>query len=87
MKKQIIRVIILLIATLFAMILLSWCSEKKITAWYYLDKITEVRQEKQALLDQITVLDKTILDYKEKMNALQYTWLDYLGFEMETESQ
>ena len=88
MKRQIKTIIVLVIILLAMLFLLNWCSSKpKITAWYYLDKITEIRQEKQQLLNNIEELDKQIIEYRTKMDSLQYSWIEYLGLIEETDSQ
>lgn len=44
----------------------------------------ELRKEKQAKIRDIAYLDMKINQYKEKMNAIQYSWLDYLGLSQES---
>ena len=60
--------------------------QTKQTAGDYLDKIVELRQEKQSKILDIAYLDMKINQYKEKMNAIQYSWLDYMGLPQEAQS-
>lgn len=59
-------------------------SDTKSAGWY-LDRIVKLRQEKQIKLDEIKQIDNKIIEYREIMDWLQYSWLDYLGFQSEQE--
>lgn len=84
MKKKILFIILWLVIVGIIVMIIPKNDTK--TAWRYLDRIVELRTEKQYLLNQIKELDTQIIEYREIMDSLQFSWLDYLGLTQEQET-
>ena len=56
------------------------------SAGWYLDQIVELRQQKQLKLDELKLIEDKILEYRNIMDKLQYSGLDYMGLLQEARS-
>ena len=77
MTKKLWLIIIWLVLVVSTVVIINK-SDTKSSGWY-LDRIVELRQQKQNYLDEIKVIDEKILEYREIMNNKQYEGIDYLG--------
>lgn len=78
MKKTKIITTSIILSSL-CLLILWWCNQKQTTPWMILDEIVQLRQSKQSELDKIKLIDEQIATKVEKMNKLQYSWLEYMG--------
>ena len=87
MTKQTKWIIIVVVVFIIALIaILKNFGNECITAGCHLDRIVELRQDKQDLLDQIKSIENQITEERKVMDSIQYNGLEYLGFTQEAQS-